>query len=202
MATTLKTDHLPTIVEGLTAILLSPVILPVASAVKQPIVQNTIKEGIHLSERVRDALTDAAEEVQKITADVSRERQDESRYRNSETATHYVSNGKSEAAKDFLNVMSDINKDVGRMTNGVADLRLLFPTALGFLAFRQLLRQGPRLDDIPWYILAWFAFDAFVRLNQENESKSSNLPSDILPATLQEQQRGNSSNTYPYQRES
>jgi hypothetical protein len=76
--------------------------------------------------------------------------------------------GKSEVAKDLINVMSDFNTDVAQLTNGVVDLRLLVPLGLSAIALRQLLVKGLQIDEIPWYTLAWYAFDSFVKLNSTN----------------------------------
>jgi hypothetical protein len=35
------------------------------------------------------------------------------------------------------------------------------------LDFRQLIIKGLQIDEIPWYSLAWYAFDSFVKLNDE-----------------------------------
>ena len=40
------------------------------------------------------------------------------------------------------------------------------PLGLGTLALGQLITKGPQLDKIPWYNLAWYAFDSFNKLNQ------------------------------------
>jgi hypothetical protein len=63
----------------------------------------------------------------------------------------------------MLDAVSELNAQVGWLTNGYVDLRLLMPLGLGTLALGQLITQGPQLDKIPWYNLAWYAFDSFVR---------------------------------------
>ncbi len=155
-----------TIFEGLTAIVFSPLILPIASAVKQPIVQNTIKDSIILSERFKDAVVEIGEVFEKATADARKEKSDGL---SSRTYPNHVTNGKSEVAQDFINLISDINADVARMTSGVADLRVILPLGIALLSVRQLFRKGLELDQMPWYILAWYAFDIFTRLNYEDE---------------------------------
>jgi hypothetical protein len=45
------------------------------------------------------------------------------------------------------------------------DLRFLFPLSLSLLALRQLLVKGWQLELIPWYVLAWYAFDSFIKLH-------------------------------------
>jgi Protein of unknown function (DUF5132) len=158
------------IVESLTGIIFAPVIIPVASAVKQPVVQAAIKGGIAMSERCKEAVAEAVEIWENVAAEVNydliQERREKS---NSEAAQTYLDDGKSQAARDLINLISDLNTDVAKITNGVADLRLLLPLGLAILAMRQLLEQGLEFEDIPWYTLAWYAFDAFIKLNKYSE---------------------------------
>lgn len=184
----LQSVNLQTIADGLTAILFSPVILPIAEAVKQPIVQSTIKEGIAISERYQNAVSEIAQAWERTTG--SQEQRE--KYKSQLHAT----NGRTNTAKNFLNLLSDLNTDVDRMTNGVADLRVILPVGVGLLAVRQLIRQGWKLDDIPWYILAWYAIDIFVKLNAEGESELVNVTSTTFSVNLQEQQNSDSGNTY------
>ncbi|AFY46394.1 hypothetical protein Nos7524_0482 [Nostoc sp. PCC 7524] len=162
----LQDVNIPEIVETLTAIVLSPVILPVADAVKQPLVQTVIKEVIESWEDITVG----------VNTNVSNGHRETSRYINIQIEQAYGSEGKSEVANDVINLLSDMNADVRSMTNGVADLRLLVPMGLGLLAIRQLWVQGLKLNDIPWYILAWCAFDSFIKLNNVRELPTSNVP--------------------------
>jgi hypothetical protein len=188
----LQSINLPTIADGLTAILFSPVILPIAEAVKQPLVQSTIKEGIAISERYQNAMSEIAESWEKATNTSQKPRETIS-------SQSHLKNGKSDAAKNFVHSISELNAELSRMTNGAADLRVILPVGLGLFAIRQLIRQGWKLDEIPWYILAWYAVDTFVKLNSEEESQESqlvNVSSTTFSVTLQEQQNSDSSNTY------
>ena len=36
------------------------------------------------------------------------------------------------------------------------------------LAMRQLIAKGWQLELIPWYVLAWYAFDSFIKLHSTN----------------------------------
>src|SRR5439155_11541854 len=67
-------------------------------------------------------------------------------------------------ATRVIDVADRLNTRVARATNG-ADLRLLVPLGLGALSVRQAFRDSPRLKQAPWYVLAWYAFDSFVKLN-------------------------------------
>lgn len=60
----------------------------------------------------------------------------------------------------------DLNRRVKQATQGSIDLRFLLPFGFGILALRQLKVRGLQLEFIPWYVLAWYAFDSFIKLNQ------------------------------------
>lgn len=53
---------------------------------------------------------------------------------------------------------------VTRASRGVADLRTVFPIALAALAVREL--TSGRAVAAPWYVLAWYAFDSFLKLRR------------------------------------
>lgn len=190
----LQLDDLLTIVESLTAILVSPVILPIAAAIKQPLVQATIQESITFSERWQNVINEVAQGWEKTTT--SRQEPREKYYQ------PHVKNGRTDTAKDFLNLVSNLNTEVKRMTNDVADLRVILPLGIGLLAVRQLLRQGWKLEDIPWYVLAWYAIDIFIKLNYESETELVEVTRQSFSLVVQEQQESDSSNTYTNQRES
>ncbi|MBD2440473.1 HMA2 domain-containing protein [Nostoc sp. FACHB-110] len=76
-----------------------------------------------------------------------------------------ASESHTEAAATVANAVFDLNERVEKATNGVVDLRFIFPLALGCLSVRQLLVKGLQLEIIPWYVLAWYAFDSFIKLH-------------------------------------
>ncbi|MBE9205282.1 DUF5132 domain-containing protein [Nostoc sp. LEGE 06077] len=160
--------NLPEIVDGLTAIIFSPIIVPVAEVIKQPLVQTAIQEGINLSQ--------SYQEIVAIITDNERYRRtiEEFNYRKCSTSSAYLTDYKSAIAQDLLNIMSDFNADVYKMTNRAADLRLIIPLGLGLFAMTQLIKQGLKLEYIPWYIIAWFAFDSFIKLNVSETSQRVN----------------------------
>jgi len=53
------------------------------------------------------------------------------------------------------------------------DLRFLFPLILTLLALQQLFSKSPCLNTAPWYILAWYAFDSFLKLNMLDASQKA-----------------------------
>lgn len=77
----------------------------------------------------------------------------------------FQTNGKSEVAADLTSAISDLNQRVGQATDGVVDLRFLMPLGLGGLAVWQLMRNGPEFETVPWYVLAWYSFDSFIKLH-------------------------------------
>jgi len=79
----------------------------------------------------------------------------------------------SEAAATVANAVFDLNDRVEKVTNGTVDLRIIFPLSLAMLSIRQLLKQGLRLEIIPWYVLAWYAFDSFIKLHGVNKPQTT-----------------------------
>lgn len=59
---------------------------------------------------------------------------------------------------------SSANAAVERGTGG-SDLRLLVPLALGMQSLRQAAQGHHRLRDAPWYVLAWYAFETFMKFH-------------------------------------
>lgn len=80
-----------------------------------------------------------------------------------------VMEGKSEVASDLTSAVADLNQRYGLATNGVIDLRMLIPIGLGALAIRQGLKNGWLIEAAPWYVLAYYAFDSFIKLHYTAE---------------------------------
>jgi Heavy metal associated domain 2 len=76
-----------------------------------------------------------------------------------------IGEGKSEVAHGVASSVIGLNKRVRQSTDGIVDLRFLFPLGLGCLSIRKLMLQGLQLDIIPWYVLAWYSFDSFLKLH-------------------------------------
>ncbi len=83
-------------------------------------------------------------------------------------------------AHSVTQVVSTLNAEIGRATDGIVDLQVLMPLGLSALALRQILVKGLQIDEIPWYAMAWYAFDSFVKLNR------SDAP-PVLQPTLESQ---------------
>jgi hypothetical protein len=84
-----------------------------------------------------------------------------------------ITQGTTEVAKSITNAVTNLNHSVERATDGTIDLRFLFPLGLSMLAVRQLMIKGLQLDIIPWYVLAWYAFDSFLKLNHVSQGVRS-----------------------------
>lgn len=82
-----------------------------------------------------------------------------------------IGSGKSEVADGVASTVINLNKQVKKTTDGVVDLRFLFPLGLGCLSIRKLMLQGLQLDIIPWYVLAWYSFDSFLKLHASSLAK-------------------------------
>lgn len=84
-----------------------------------------------------------------------------------------VTEGNTEAATNVASAVVDLNKRVKQATDGVVDIRFLFPLGLSILAVRQLIIKGLQFEIIPWYVLAWYSFDSFIKLHGITPPKSS-----------------------------
>ncbi|MBD2561474.1 MULTISPECIES: HMA2 domain-containing protein [Nostoc] len=85
-----------------------------------------------------------------------------------------VTEGNTEAAAGVSSALVDLNQRVKQSTHGAFDLRILFPLGLASLSVRQLLNKGLELEVIPWYVLAWYAFDSFIKLHRTSQEQSTN----------------------------
>ncbi|MBW4572741.1 MAG: hypothetical protein KME31_33640 [Tolypothrix carrinoi HA7290-LM1] len=85
-----------------------------------------------------------------------------------------VTEGNTEAAAGVSSAVVDLNQRVKQSTHGAFDLRILFPLGLATLSLRQLLNKGLQLEIIPWYVLAWYAFDSFIKLHVNSQKQSTN----------------------------
>ena len=84
-----------------------------------------------------------------------------------------ITEGNTEAAAGVSSAVIDLNKRVNQATDGVVDLRFLFPLGLATLSVRQLLAKGLQWEIIPWYVLAWYAFDSFIKLHGTGKPQST-----------------------------
>lgn len=177
--------QLSQVLEGIAALVVAPVILPLSSAMKQPLVKSAIREGLAFSERCQEAVAHAQENVEDIFAEIQaeveasyeqnqspdgdtsrvqpmrqhqRQQQGHSRYWDEKYDT-------TQTAVQIQDMMYELNTQISWLTRDTLDLRMLMAMGLGALALRQLIVRGIRLDEIPWYVFAWYALDTFVKFH-------------------------------------
>jgi hypothetical protein len=73
------------------------------------------------------------------------------------------------SAGSLANAVSHLDRQLSSATNGLLNLKLLVPVGFSALAVLQLARRGFEIGGAPWYLLAYFAFESFVRLNSPGE---------------------------------
>jgi hypothetical protein len=69
-------------------------------------------------------------------------------------------------------VTGHLDQWVSERTHGGADLRTLVPVGFGVLALRELV--SGRFVAVPWYALAWYAFDSYWKLRRPNPNEPTN----------------------------
>jgi hypothetical protein len=193
----LQSVEISEVFEGVAAVLLAPIVLPLASAVNQPLVKNALKEGIAFSERCQEAVADAQERLEdtfaqaqaevdaersgQVESDMGREgtlmRQERPSYQR--TTGQFSDQSPTETASELKNTVNELNRQIRWLTNDLLDLRLLMSAGLGAFALRQILVRGLRLDEIPWYAAAWYALDTFVKFHPDEEVPQAGQPSKM-----------------------
>lgn len=76
--------------------------------------------------------------------------------------------GTSRASKKIMSAFDDFDRRLAHLTGHRIDLKLLFPLSMGVLGIRQLIVEGLGLEEIPAYVLLWYAFDSFYKLHREH----------------------------------
>ena len=69
------------------------------------------------------------------------------------------------SAMSLSDALSDLDKHLGLGTKGILNLKMLVPLGFGALAVLQLARQGLQIGSAPWYLLAFFAFESYIKLH-------------------------------------
>lgn len=77
---------------------------------------------------------------------------------------------KSEGSRIVELAFSRANAQLGQMTRGRADLRLVVPAVFAVLAARQFVRDAGRIRNASWYQLAYWAFDSFHKLHTHTDA--------------------------------
>jgi len=73
------------------------------------------------------------------------------------------------SAMSLADAISDLEKHLSSGTRDLLDLKLLVPLGFGALAVLQLARQGLQIGSAPWYLLAYFAFESYVKLHSPED---------------------------------
>lgn len=73
---------------------------------------------------------------------------------------------RSRAAKAVKAAAVGANRQLHAQTGGQVDLRFAIPAVFAVMAARQLVRDTRSIWNAPWYQLAYWAFDAFEKLNR------------------------------------
>ncbi len=81
--------------------------------------------------------------------------------------------GMETSAQSLTDAVSDLENQLGPFMASILDLRLLVPLGFGALAALQLARRGLEMGAAPWYLLAYFAVESFVKLNEPKENPTS-----------------------------
>ena len=76
--------------------------------------------------------------------------------------------GPSTTAEGIQAALNDLDVRISQVSGRRVDLKLLFPLGLGALGFRQLLVAGLGIQQVPAYMLLWYAFDAFWKLHHQH----------------------------------
>ncbi len=82
------------------------------------------------------------------------------------------------SAKSLTDAISNLDSHLGLSRAGI-NLKLLVPLGFGALAALQLARRGLEIGGAPWYLLAYFAFESYVWLNNPEdacEAEDSSAP--------------------------
>lgn len=72
-------------------------------------------------------------------------------------------------AKSLTDAISDLEKRLGFSAKSILNLKMLVPLGFGALALLQLARRGFQIEGAPWYLLAYFAFESYAKLNSPDE---------------------------------
>ncbi|MBA2638232.1 MAG: hypothetical protein H0U79_08460 [Solirubrobacterales bacterium] len=80
-------------------------------------------------------------------------------------------------ATAVASAVSGANRAVAHRLGGT-DLRALVPLGLGLLAARRAMRGEERLADAPWYVLAWYASETFMKFHGGATTPTTRLGSE------------------------
>jgi hypothetical protein len=79
----------------------------------------------------------------------------------------------SETAAGIHRTFHGVDVRLSELTHGRWDLRSVVPFAFGALALRQFVADAGAFGAAPWYVLAWYAFDSFWKLNEQRTNPTT-----------------------------
>lgn len=144
--------------------LLTPLVQPLATG-GQILPQAAVESGIAFYESVKEAVAATGETLDDLVAELRASLEQElpaAAWRETPQRSPAEPNL---IAQSLVTLAGEMNNLAGQATAGLVDLRLLLPLGLGALALNQLLKKGPDWESIPWNVLAWYAFDTFMKFN-------------------------------------
>ncbi|MGC9194543.1 MAG: hypothetical protein ACP5IL_03710 [Syntrophobacteraceae bacterium] len=80
------------------------------------------------------------------------------------------------SAMPLTEAVVDLQNQVGPALGSILDLKLLVPLGFGALAVLQIARRGLEIGGAPWYLLAYFALESFVKLNGLEQRRECEAP--------------------------
>lgn len=174
---------LPDLFEKVGSVVQAPIAASLATAIDQPWVKSALREGLAFTERCQEVVAESREYLDDRWAEieyevsVARSRQPESSNRaaSRERSASFPASWQepSHLSSDLMMTVGKLNEFARRMTDGEIDLYLLVPLGLSAFALRQLLVKGWELEEIPWYVLAWYAFDSFMKFHAHDRHFST-----------------------------
>ena len=84
--------------------------------------------------------------------------------------------GVESSSMSLTDAVSDLDKHLGLGTKGILNLKLLVPLGFGALAVLQLARQGLQIGSAPWYLIAYFALESYIKLNSPEDKSAPGGP--------------------------
>ncbi|MFB2983543.1 hypothetical protein [Microseira sp. BLCC-F43] len=144
-------------------------VLAFAEAANQPLETETSQQEIALSERCKEAVAEAGQVIENLMAEVIAELVAEKQAQfeaMAKTMTELVED--KQAQFNGKAVPTHATQDRSKVALisspcSATDLRLLLMLGLGVLTIRQWFDKGFQIEELPWYLLTWYAFDALMK---------------------------------------
>jgi hypothetical protein len=89
----------------------------------------------------------------------------------------------SHTAARLQRAFHEVDVRLSELSQGRWDLRSVVPATFGVLALRQIVTNFGELAGIPWYVLAWYAFDSFWKLNEQARVRLQEPTEPATPPT-------------------